>query len=56
MYNGEGRKQEQSALLDDGVYTKPNVRSKRVDIVSLRIVKESSLLYKDRSVKSPEDA
>ncbi|PIC74200.1 DNA repair protein [Sporosarcina sp. P17b] len=29
--------------------------AKRVDIVSLRMVKESSLLYKNRSIKSPED-
>lgn len=29
--------------------------AKRVDIVSLRLVKESSLLYKDRSIKSPQD-
>lgn len=31
------------------------VPAKRVDIVSLRLVKESSLLYKDRSNRSPED-
>lgn len=31
------------------------VSAKRVDIVSLRLVKESSLLYKDRSVRSPGD-
>ncbi|NEU30587.1 DNA repair protein RadC [bacterium LRH843] len=31
------------------------IPSKRVDIVSLRMVKESSLLYKDRSIRSPED-
>ena len=29
--------------------------AKRVDIVSVRLVKERSLLYKDRSIKSPED-
>jgi DNA repair protein RadC len=29
--------------------------AKRVDIVSLRMVKESSLLYKDRSIRSPQD-
>lgn len=33
-----------------------HVPAKRVDIVSLRLVKESSLLYKDRSIRSPEDA
>jgi DNA repair protein RadC len=29
--------------------------SKRINIVSLKLVKESSLLYKERSVRSPED-
>ena len=31
------------------------VPAKRVDIVSLRMVKESSLLYKERNIRSPED-
>lgn len=31
------------------------VPAKRVDIVSLRLVKESSLLYKDPAIRSPED-
>ncbi|MFK9091720.1 DNA repair protein RadC [Bacillus salipaludis] len=29
--------------------------AKRINIVSLKLVKESSLLYKERSVRSPED-
>ncbi len=29
--------------------------AKRVDVVSLRMVKETSFLYKNRSIKSPED-
>jgi DNA repair protein RadC len=29
--------------------------AKRVNIVSIKLVKESSLLYKERSVRSPED-
>ncbi|WP_342513202.1 DNA repair protein RadC [Sporosarcina sp. FSL K6-1522] len=29
--------------------------AKRVDIVSLRLVKETSLLYKDRAIRSPKD-
>ncbi|BCA35673.1 DNA repair protein RadC [Bacillus thuringiensis] len=33
-----------------------NQPAKRVDIVKLKMVKESSLLYKGRRVKSPEDA
>ena len=31
------------------------LQAKRVNIVSLKLVKESSLLYKERSVRSPED-
>jgi DNA repair protein RadC len=34
---------------------KKNQPGKRVNIVSLRMVKESSILYKDRQIKSPED-
>jgi len=30
-------------------------KSKRVNIVSVKLVKESSLLYKERSVRSPQD-
>lgn len=30
--------------------------AKRVNIVSVKLVKESSLLYKKRSIRSPEDA
>ncbi|HGO9425627.1 TPA: RadC family protein [Bacillus cereus] len=33
-----------------------NQPAKRVEIVKLKMVKESSLLYKERRVKSPEDA
>lgn len=32
-----------------------NKSAKRINIVSLKLVKESSILYKERSVKSPED-
>ncbi len=31
------------------------VPAKRLDIVLLRMVKETSLLYKDRTIRSPED-
>jgi len=34
---------------------KQPVPAKRADIVSLRMVKESSLLYKNRSIKSTQD-
>ncbi|HFR4142336.1 TPA: RadC family protein [Bacillus cereus] len=37
-------------------YAGINQSAKRVDIVKLKMVKESSLLYKERRVKSPEDA
>lgn len=33
-----------------------HVPAKRVDIVSLRLVKETSLLYKNRTIRSPGDA
>lgn len=32
-----------------------HIPAKRVDIVSLRLVKERSLLYKNRAIRSPED-
>ncbi|WP_391563835.1 JAB domain-containing protein [Paenibacillus cremeus] len=38
------------------VETTRRLPAKRVDIVSLRIVKESSLLYQRRTVRSPQDA
>lgn len=31
------------------------IPAKRVDIVSLKLVKEASLLYKERIIKSPDD-
>lgn len=30
-------------------------KAKRVNIVSLKMVKESSMLYKDRRIQTPED-
>lgn len=38
-----------------GTKDKTNSPAKRINIVSLKLVKESSLLYKERSVHSPED-
>jgi DNA repair protein RadC len=35
---------------------KSNQPAKRVDIVSLKIVRESSMLYQRRTVRSPQDA
>lgn len=33
-----------------------NIAAKRVNIVSVKLVKESSFLYEKRSIRSPEDA
>lgn len=45
---------KQLELLDEEMKVKK--RAKRVNIISLKLVKESSFLYPDRNVKSPEDA
>jgi DNA repair protein RadC len=46
---------KQMKLLEGGVKMK-NQPAKRVNIVSLKLVKESSILYKERRITSPEDA
>ena len=46
---------EQLELLSVKESNERRVPAKRVDIVSLRLVKETSLLYKDRTIRSPED-
>jgi DNA repair protein RadC len=46
---------KQMKLLEGGAKMK-NQPARRVNIVSLKLVKESSLLYKDRCVRSPEDS
>jgi DNA repair protein RadC len=55
MNRYEVKKPEQIDLLEREVRMK-NQSAKRVNIVSLKMVKESSLLYKDRQIKSPDDA
>lgn len=45
---------QQLELLEREVSAKQ--RAKRVNIVSLKLVRESSVLYKERQIKSPEDA
>lgn len=45
---------KQMELLEGEVEMKKKP-TKRVNIVSLKLVKEISLLYKDRCVRSPED-
>jgi len=46
---------EQLEFLSVKESNEKRVPAKRVDIVSLRLVKETSLLYKDRAIRSPED-
>lgn len=48
------REQKQLELLEGEMKVKDQP-AKRVNIISLRLVKESSLLYKERSIRSPED-
>ena len=53
MKKYEVKKQKQLELFEKGHPL--NQPAKRVNIVSLKLVKESSLLYKERSIRSPED-
>jgi len=46
---------EQFELLSVKESNQKRVPAKRVEIVSLRLVKETSLLYKDRAIRGPED-
>lgn len=46
---------KQLELLKGGNEMK-NQPAKRINIVSIKLVKESSLLYKERNIRSPEDA
>jgi DNA repair protein RadC len=45
---------QQLELLEREVFAKQ--QAKRVNVVSLKLVRESSVLYKERQIKSPEDA
>jgi len=47
---------KQLEWLEEGEVDMKQQPAKRVNIVSLKMVRESSILYKERSVKSPEDA
>jgi len=51
IYNEQAQKMELLTVKEN----KEHIPAKRVDIVSLRMVKEASLLYKDRTIRSPED-
>lgn len=55
MNTYEESKTEQMALLEVKEKAEKKVPAKRVNIVSLKLVKESSILYKNRSIRSPED-
>jgi len=55
MKNYETNKHKQMGLLEGGKEMKIQA-AKRINIVSAKLVKESSLLYKERNIKSPEDA
>jgi DNA repair protein RadC len=55
MNHYEAPESKQLELLEGGVGIMKKQPAKRVNIVSLKLVKESSLLYKDRCVRSPED-
>ncbi|GAB3042185.1 hypothetical protein [Virgibacillus ainsalahensis] len=50
-----GSNAEQLELLHVREEEEKRTPAKRVIIVSLKLVKESSMLYKNRSVSSPED-
>jgi DNA repair protein RadC len=54
MTNYTLQKNEQLELLREGMIMKQP--AKRVNIVSLKLIKENSFLYPDRNVKSPDDA
>lgn len=54
MTNYTLQKNGQMELLKEGVVMKQP--AKRVNIVSLKLIKENSFLYPDRNVKSPDDA
>lgn len=49
------KEQFQQLTLDYVCEKEKHVPAKRVDIVSVRMVKECSLMYKDRVVGSPQD-
>ncbi|MCP3761431.1 DNA repair protein RadC [Domibacillus sp. A3M-37] len=51
----EKSKEEQLEFLNVREATETGVSAKRVSIVSLKLVRESSILYKNRCVRSPQD-
>jgi len=51
-YQGKYEQMELLKVIEDAPKRIP---AKRVDVVSLKMVKESSMLYKKRVIRSPED-
>ncbi|WP_432199341.1 RadC family protein [Anoxybacillus gonensis] len=56
MRNYSVCKQEQLELMNLGTENKQQQSAKRVNIISLKIVREKSFLYPERRITSPEDA
>lgn len=42
--------------MSNNIKNKNNIQGKRVNIVSIKLVKESSVIYKNRKIGSPSDA
>lgn len=47
---------KQLVLLNGGIEQKKRLPAKRVNIMSLKVIKESSVLYKGRRIRSPRDS
>ncbi|SDM34953.1 hypothetical protein SAMN05518871_1017 [Psychrobacillus sp. OK028] len=56
MYKYEGQRVGRVELLRVKEGALERLPAKRVNIVSLKVVKETSFLYKDRHVRSPRDS
>jgi DNA repair protein RadC len=56
MRNYSVCKQEQLELMNLGMENKHQQSAKRVNIISLKVVREKSFLYPERRITSPEDA
>lgn len=53
-YEEQQGQQLELLMVKEGI--KKKVSAKLVDIVSLKVIKERSILYKDRQVRSPKDS
>lgn len=52
----KGLDSKQLELLEEGNEQKKRMPAKRVNIVSIKVTKESSVLYKGRRIRSPRDS